>query len=264
MRQDTHDATRLNTSALEQHARGGSMTMERPGSRIAFAPPHRREAFVGSAAFGASGPYERIEGEVSGALDPAHPANRGIALLDQAPRDSDGMVAYRASYVLLRPADPVLGNGRLLYEVNNRGRIMMLANLCAGSPGNDPKTPDDVGNALPFRLGFSLLWTGWDAAAPKATGLWLEAPAIDGMTRPIREEFVSGTRLGVHETIRLSHEAVRVAAVTLRRAQTAERSLVPFVQTVARTVTLIDGKPIVGSIYEIRYEATNPRVQGIG
>jgi hypothetical protein len=155
MQHDTHSASRHDANAPEPHARGVSMTMERPGSRITFAPPHRREAFVGSAAFGASGPYERIEGEVSGALDPAHPANRGIALLDQAPRDADGMVAYRASYVLLRPADPVLGNGRLLYEVNNRGRIMMLANLCAGSPGNDPKTPDDVGNALPFRLGFS-------------------------------------------------------------------------------------------------------------
>src|ERR1700722_2540156 len=117
MQQDTRDATPLDASTPEQHARGGPVTMQRPGSSIAFAPPHRREAFVGSAAFGATGPYERIEGEVSGALDPAHPANRGIALLDQAPRDSDGMVAYRASYVLLRPADPVLGNGRLLYEV---------------------------------------------------------------------------------------------------------------------------------------------------
>jgi hypothetical protein len=266
MRQDTHDATRLNTSALEQHARGGSVTMQRPGSRIAFAPPHRRETFVGSAVFGATGPYERIEGEVSGALDPAHPANRGIALLDQAPRDSDGMVAYRASYVLLRPADPVLGNGRLLYEVNNRGRIMMLANLCAGSPGNDPKMPDDVGNALPFRLGFSLLWTGWDAAAPKATGLWLEAPAIDGMTRPIREEFVSGTRLGLHESFRLSHDATRVIAVSVRRTRTAEPVPVPYALTDARTVRLLPegSKPVIGSIYEIRYEATRPRVQGIG
>ena len=62
---------------------------------------------------------------------------------------------------------------------------------------NDPKTAADLGNALPFRLGFSLLWTGWDPAAPKATGLWLEAPSIEGLTRPIREEFVSGTRLGI-------------------------------------------------------------------
>ena len=162
--------------------------------------------------------------------------------------------------------DPVLGNGRLLYEVNNRGRIMMLANLCAGAPGNDPKTAADLGNALPFRLGYSLLWTGWDPAAPKATGLWLDVPAIEGLTRTIREEFVSGTRLGVHEAFRLSHEAVRVTGATVRRTQTAERIPVPYVLADARTLKLLPegSKPVTGSIYEIRYQATRPRVQGIG
>jgi len=239
--------------------------LDRRRGRVTFTP-HRREPFVGGAVFGASGAYERIEGVASGTLDPEHPANRNISLLSRAPRDADGMVEYRSSYILLRPADPVLGNGRLLYEVNNRGRIMMLANLCAGTPGNDPKTRADLGNALPFRLGCSLLWTGWDPAAPKSTGLWLEVPSIEGLTQPIREEFISGTRLGVHETFRLSHEAVRVFSVTVRRTQTAERTPVPFVLADPRTVRLApEGTiPVIGSIYEIRYEATNPRVQGIG
>ncbi len=238
----------------------------RPPRPLQFSEPHRRELFAGGALFGASGTYERIEGVASGTLDPSHPANRGIALLDQAPRNADGLVEYKSSWILLRPADPVLGNGRLLYEVNNRGRIMMLANLCAGAVGNDPKTAADLGNALPFRLGYSLLWTGWDPAAPKSTGLWLEAPAIEGMTRPIREEFVSGTRLGIHESFRLSHEAVRVIAVTVRRTQTAERSAVSFELTDPRTVKLSPQgtKPVIGSIYEVHYEATKPRVQGIG
>jgi hypothetical protein len=241
--------------------------LDRPGAGLlTFAQPHRREPFVGGATFGASGAYERIEGAASGALDPAHPANRGIALLDQAPRNAVGLVEYKASYILLRPADPVLGNGRLLYEVNNRGRIMILANLCAGVAGNEPKTVADLGNALPLRLGYSALWTGWDPAAPKTTGLWLDVPAIDGLTIPIREEFVSGTRLGPHESFRLSHEAVRVASVTVRRSQSAERVTVPHVLADSRTVKLTpDGaKPVTGSIYEVRYEAAKPRVQGIG
>ncbi len=176
------------------------------------------------------------------------------------------MVEYQSSYIMLRPVSPVLGNGRLLYEVNNRGRIMMLANLCAGATGNNPQTAADLGNALPFRLGYSLLWTGWDPAAPKSTGLWLDVPAIEGLTRPIRDEFVSGTRLGIHESFRLSHEAVRVTAVTVRRSQTAERVPVPFVLADVRTVQLMPkgSKPVIGSIYEVRYEATRPRVQGIG
>ena len=226
----------------------------------------RRETLAEGALFGASGAYERVEGVASGTLDPAHPANRGIALLDQAPRNAQGCVAYQSGFVLFRPQDPTLGNGRLLYEVNNRGRIMMLANLCAGAAGNTPAAAADLGNALPLRLGFSLLWTGWDPAAPRATGLWLDAPAIEGLTRPVRDEFVSGTRLGAHDTFRLSHEATRVTHVTVRRDQTAERVPVPFALTDSRTVTLLpEGtKPVTGSIYEIRHEAASPRVQGIG
>ncbi|MGE0225688.1 MAG: alpha/beta hydrolase domain-containing protein, partial [Acetobacteraceae bacterium] len=141
------------------------------------------------------------------------------------------------------------------------------ANLCAGSTGNHWRSADELGNALPLRLGFSLLWTGWDAGAPKDTGLWLDVPAIDGLTRRIREEFVSGTRLGVHQAFRLSHEAAtQDATVTVRRAQTAERWPVPFAFADARTIRLLpEGTAAeTGSIYEIHYDATKPRVQGVG
>ena len=226
-----------------------------------------RTKLAGGAGFGFSGAYERIEGTAFGALDPAHPGNRGIALLDQAPRNAAGLVEYSSDFVLLTPADPALANGRLLYEVNNRGRIMMIANLCAGIAGNQWTKPEDLGNALPLRLGFSLLWSGWDAGAPKTTGLSLRGPAIEGLTRRIRDEFVSGTRLGVHDVFRLSHEAAREdATVTVRRTQTAPRQPVAFALTDRRTVRLLPEGTAAepGSIYEICYEATNPRVQGIG
>ncbi|HEY1413723.1 MAG TPA: alpha/beta hydrolase domain-containing protein, partial [Rhodopila sp.] len=222
-----------------------------------------RSPFVGGASFGDVGTYERIDGVAVGALDPAHPRNRGIALLDRAPRDAGGKVAYRSDFVLLRPADAARGNGRLLYEVNNRGRIMLFANLCAGAMGNQPKTPADLGNALPLRRGFSLLWTGWDPGAPKATGLSLDVPVIEGVSQPIREEFVSGTRLGVHETFKLAYEAIGPAVVTVRRTQTAARAAVACEMVDSRTVRPL--APIeTGSIYEVRYPATKPRVLGIG
>jgi Alpha/beta hydrolase domain len=222
-----------------------------------------RSPFVGGAAFGAVGAYERIDGVASGRLDPKHPRNRGIALLDQAPADADGLVAYRSDFVLLRPADAAKGNGRLLYEVNNRGRIMLFANLCAGAAGNQPTSETDLGNALPLRRGFSLLWTGWDPGAPKPTGLSLDVPVIDGITMPIREEFVSGTRLGVHEAFKLAYEAVGPAAVTVRHSQRAARIAVPAEMADNRTVRPL--APIeTGSIYEVRYQATKPRALGIG
>jgi hypothetical protein len=222
-----------------------------------------RSPLVGGAAFGGVGPYERIEGVASGVLDPAHPGNQAIALLDQAPVNRAGQVEYRSDFVLLRPADAGRGNGRLLYEVNNRGRILLFANLCAGAAGNQPETAEDLGNALPLRLGFSVLWTGWDPGAPKATGLSLDVAAIEGMTQNIREEFISGTRLGVHQAFKLAYEAVGPASVTVRRTQTAARVPVASEMVDNRTVRPVAAVEL-GSIYEVRYQATKPRVLGIG
>ncbi|HUB11478.1 MAG TPA: alpha/beta hydrolase domain-containing protein [Acetobacteraceae bacterium] len=230
-----------------------------------------QESLVGGAAFGASGAYARLNGTASGELNPSHPANRGIALLDKAPRNARGLVEYRSDFVILHPTEPERGNGRILYEVNNRGRIMMLANLCAGSAGNTWQSAAELGNALPLRLGFTLVWSGWDAGAPKPTGLSLDAPiATDNgkpMVRRIREEFVSGTRLGALQAFRLSHEAAgRNATLTVRRTQTGARREIPFEFADARTVRLSpEGTlPEPGSIYELYYDATNPRVQGVG
>jgi hypothetical protein len=232
---------------------------------------HTRESLVGGAAFGATGAYTRLNGTAFGELDPAHPGNRGIALLDQAPRNARGKVDYRSDFVVLHPTDPARGNGRVLYEVNNRGRIMLFANMCAGAAGNTPQTAAELGNAFPLRLGFSLVWSGWDPGAPKATGLSLEAPLASDAGKPIvrriREEFVSGTRLGALPVFRLSHEAANWdATLTMRAAQTARRETVPFEFLDARTVRLLpEGTlPEPGSIYELHYDAKNPRVQGIG
>ena len=132
-----------------------------------------------------------------------------------------------------------------------------------GRPATSLKPPRISGNALPLWLGFSLLWTGWDPSAPKSTGLSLDVPVIEGLTKPIREEFVSGTRLGVHEAFKLAYEAVGAARVTIRRTQTAPRISLPSEMVDSRTV-----RPLAaietGSIYEVRYQATKPRVLGIG
>jgi hypothetical protein len=229
------------------------------------------EFLVGGAEFGASGAYVRISGVAAGELDPVDAANRGIALIDLAPRNARGNVEYSSEFVMLRPADPVRGNGRILYEVNNRGRVMLFANLCGGVAGNTWADAAALGNALPLRLGFTLVWSGWDVGAPKATGLSLLAPVATDKGRPItqriREEYVSGTRLGPLEALRLTHEAAnRDAMLTVRRTQTSDRTPVAFEFVDARSVRLlpVGTRPEAGAIYELHYEAINPCVQGIG
>jgi hypothetical protein len=243
----------------------------------------KSERFLGGAAFGATGAYVRIDGTAIGEVDPARPGNAGIALLDKAPRNARGRVEYRSDVTILRPLDPTRGNGRMLYEVNNRGRMMLFPNLCAGAAGNEPKTVADLGNALPLKLGFLLVWSGWDPGAPRANGgLGLDAPVATDNGAPIvqriREEFVSGTRLGVMETFRLSYEAADTRAhLTVRATQTAPRREVAFAFVDTNTILLLpppaprergahtDGsKPEIGAIYELTYNATQPRVLGLG
>jgi hypothetical protein len=231
-----------------------------------------RAPFAGGVAFGSVGAYERLDGVAIGELDPAHAANRGIVNIDKASRNPRGLVEYRSDICILRPTNADKGNGRILYEVNNRGRMMLFANLCAGKPGNQPANTADIGDPLPLRLGFTLVWSGWDPGAPRANGgLGLDAPvATDNgapIVRRIREEFISGTRGGELSQFRLSYEAARRedALLTVGRTQTAPRQQVAFEFVDSRTIRLANGAlPEPGSIYELRYQATNPRVLGIG
>ncbi|MDE2581764.1 MAG: hypothetical protein KGL52_09030 [Rhodospirillales bacterium] len=232
-----------------------------------------RRPFLDGAAFGETGAYEWVDGLATGEIDPTRPGNAVIDGIDLASRNRRGMVEYRTDFVVLRPADPARGSGRLLYEVNNRGRKMIFASLCAGSAGNLPKQPGDVGSALPLRRGLTLAWSGWDASAPRANGgLAMDVPvALENgasVTRQIRAEFISGTRLGVMETFRLPYQAAGTdgARLTVRRTQTAPRQEAAFAFVDARTIRLLpEGTlPEPGSIYEIHYLATGPLVLGLG
>lgn len=238
----------------------------------------RIEPLDPSIRFGDTGRWAWVFATAHGEVDPAHPANRRIALLDKAPRNARGLVEYSTDVHLLRPCDPDLGNRRLLFEVSNRGRKMLFANLGdALATGNLPRSAAEFGNGFPMRLGFTLAWAGWDPHAPRARdGLALHAPIATEAGEPIvqrvRESFVSGTRGGVLELFRLSHPAASLdpamARLTVReRAGDAPRLLAPtdwsFVD--ARTVRLAGGAtPHPGWFYTLHYDATDPPVQGLG
>src|SRR5258708_40304701 len=145
------------------------------------------EPLVGGMSFGPSGSYLRLIGTARGEVDPESPANRGIANIDKAPRNSSGKVDYQTEIVILRPADPQKGNGRLLYEATNRGRKLLFVNLGdAVAGGNELVSTVDLGNEFPLRRGFTILWSGWDADAPKANGgLALTAPVASLGGQPL-------------------------------------------------------------------------------
>ena len=239
----------------------------------------RVEEVAEGRSFGAAGAYLRLIGRARGVLRPDAATNHAIAELDKAVRNAAGLVEYEADLFILRPADAAKGNGRLLYEVNNRGRKLLFANLCAGAAGNDLKAAADFGDALPLRLGFTVVWSGWDATVKRANAaLGLAAPAAQEAGSPIirriRDEFVPGTRPDSPvDVFRLSYAAATLdrsqARLCLRRRQADPRRVLPseaweFLDE-RRVRLLPEGTvPEPGTLYELHYSARDPMVLGIG
>ena len=246
------------------------------------------EPFAPGTVFGQTGAYERVKGTFSGELDPRDPRNRVIVNIENAPRNAAGNIEYEADFFMLRPADPNRGNGKIIYDVTNRGRKNFHSRFMdAKRSSNDPRNAEDVGNGLFLRMGYTFLWSGWDPDAPtRGNGLAMK-PVIatrngSPITRAIRDEFVSGTRVrdegdggsrSEGAVFRLSYEAASLdqaqASLNVRRTDSGRRREIPvsgwnFVNN--RAIRLLPAGTAAepGSIYEFHYEATNPRVLGIG
>lgn len=71
--------------------------------------------------------FELLEGHFTGTLDPGDAHNRIINDLKLAPRDSNGNVAYTATFKLLKPVDMSTASGMLVYDVPNRGHGAVTA-----------------------------------------------------------------------------------------------------------------------------------------
>ena len=241
------------------------------------------EPFADGHAFGDTGAYERVKGTFKGELDPADPRNQVIVNLDKAPKNAAGRVEYEVDFFLLRPADAARGNRKIIYDVTNRGRKNLHwrltdARLASPAGANDPRTAQDAGNGLFFRMGYTLVWNGWDPDAPRSNAGLAMKPVIatNGgapIVRVIREELMSGGRGPLRKTFRLTHEAATLdqaqAKLTVRRNETDPRQEISagsWAYVNSREIRLLpDGTmPEPGSLYELHYPATNPRVLGIG
>ncbi|HTD91704.1 MAG TPA: hypothetical protein VK663_13640, partial [Burkholderiales bacterium] len=241
------------------------------------------EPFAEGSTFGSAGAYERVRGTFKGELDPADARNKAIVNIDKAPRNAAGRVEYEADFFMLRPVDAARGNGKLIYDVTNRGRKyihwrLMDARTKSVAQSNDPRTLDDAGNGLFFRMGYTMAWSGWDPDAPRSNNGLSMKPVIatdDGkpIVRVIRDELVNGTRSPLRETFRLTHNTSTrdqtQAKLTVRRREADARQEIPaagWAYVNDREIRLLpEGtKPEPGSIYELHYPAKDPRVLGIG
>jgi hypothetical protein len=111
--------------------------------------------------FGRSGAYEKIVGRLYLEVDPTAAPNQAITDVKAAPRNARGRVAFWSDFFLLKPVDLQRGNGRLLFDVNNRGNKLALWTFNEAR-GNDPSTLADTGNGFLMSQGYALLSCGWN------------------------------------------------------------------------------------------------------
>ncbi len=237
-----------------------------------------RGPLAGGITFGAVGGYERLRGRLHYAIDPQNPANARIVDLGLAPRDARGLVTFAGDFFLLRPQDLGRGNRRLLYEVDNRGNLGMLAFFNQAPWSNDPSGAGDLGDGFLLRQGYSLLWSAWNwdvLAGDQRLQIELPIPTEHStpITGPVAAEFVLmrpaasaafmwGDSRG-YPPVDLAEPGARL---TVRDQPAGART------PIARDQWAFDGPTrlvaaagfLPGRIYELVYTAREPRVVGLG
>jgi hypothetical protein len=232
----------------------------------------RREPVLGGARFGAGGAYEKVEGVLHFAVDPAHPVHAPIADLARAPRNAGGLVESAADFYLLRPVDG--GRGRLLLDVPNRGRKIALGMFNSTPRSNDPTTAEDFGNGFLMRHGYTVAWIGWQPDVPRRDGMMaLTVPRVPGVSARVRCEFRPTARtdvLPLADRYHIPHPVARPddpdAELRVREHADAPPVAVPRAAwrfPDAGSVAL-DGGFVPGRIYECYYRAENPPLVGLG
>jgi hypothetical protein len=241
-----------------------------------------RGVVAGGHSFGAAGTYERLEGRIEFALDPADKHNRGIADLEFAPKGPDGRVHFSSDLYVLRPTDPAKGNGVLLFEVANRGNYGRLAGF-NGTGGADPARADYFGDALLFRNGYTMVAVGWEFDVPPER-LGLEAPravipaGID--VEPLSVDIIVNARVGrtvlVDDFIRppapylpadlaSSDDALTVRDLFWNEPMAIPRARWRWVLDGSTPPRIeLDGGFDPGRWYRVTYRPTKPVVAGVG
>ena len=238
----------------------------------------RHPAF-GGASFGSAGPYEMLTGTAYGELDPKAPTNEGIDDIQYAPTNAKGHVEYSMDIAILKPVDINRGNGRLVYDVLNRGHEKALSDLNLSRFGRTgPQTVNDPATAFLMKRGYTVAWSGWQAegsAETVAPGLLKarfpiairDGKPITGISREELTSIPAGpsfTKLLTYPAANLDTSA---ATLTVREREQDRRKLLPssswrYLDAKHVSITTAPGFGRE-ALYELVYPATDSIVEGI-
>jgi hypothetical protein len=230
--------------------------------------------WLGGRTLGKAGAYERVQGIVHFAVDPASPANSRIADIALAPRNAEGRVEFSSDFVIVRPRDPARSRGSVFLEIPNRGVTQANGMLFSTARG----VPFDLMNldataltdAFLFEQGFTVAWLGWQFDLPEGA-IRLDAPAA-GVNSVVRESFVTGSagnhyaRLNRSGSYCAADHSQSSAQLTVRnRFDDAPRVLPRTSWDFADPCAIVYREGFEpGQLYELIYEGANPPLAGLG
>ena len=243
--------------------------------------------YLGGADWGHAGPYELLTGTAYMEVDPRERQNRIIVDLDNAPRNSKGMVEFSTPFLVLKPVNTARGNNKIFYAVNNRGNNLEGL-LTATTTAQVAAT--DAGAAM--ERGYIIVDAGWEGdIVPAANQLVANLPVarrangapITGVMRYEYYDRTAGTfTTNLEGTVGFrSYPAVDTntahATLTVRDEENGRRVPIPSNQWAFGTCPT--GKPSLvpdavdlcyfpgfdpAKIYELIYQARDPIVLGLG
>ena len=215
-----------------------------------------------------SGPYERILARAYYSVDPTVAANRAIADIALAPRDSAARVEFSGDVLVWRPKAPKKSRGAVFLEVVNRGGPQSVY-LISGARGGDAAPEHwDLGDRFLLEQGFTMVFLGWQFDVPAAEGLTFQAPTVP-VKGVVRQSYlVDGA--GYRNSFGLSYCAAdpeeKDARLTFRARIDEPGRVIPreqwrFTPTGCTVVFRGGAEP---GLYEAVYQAKDPAVAGLG
>jgi hypothetical protein len=261
--------------------------MSRNQIRIEFTG---KSPFAGGVSFGATGPYERLLGTVSFAIDPNEKELPFICDLEFAPRNPEGLVEFKAVLDIVKPVDLSRGNRKLLFDFSNRGGRGAFTRLNDGG-GADLSKESYAGNGFLNRLGYTVMCAGWQGdLVYTGSNVVAFLPEARRKGQPlrgkVRQEFISDKRgvlsMPVSGAANIQCYPVlnrATATLTMREKEADPRVAVPDSEWELARAEMKDGRVELtpsntdlyvkdgfktGWIYESIYDTEGSHVMGLG
>src|SRR5688572_11353056 len=196
------------------------------------------------------------------------PANRGIADIDHAPRNTSGKVEFSSDLLFFRPKDGRGARGTVFLEVVNRGRDQSLAILSGAQQRSLFPEYWNLGDGFLLEQGFAVAFLGWQFDVRPLQGLTFTAPIapVEGLVRDAHIELAHPGAVDIPLTQCVAESSRTTAALTFRARMDETPQPIPrddwqlAVDGCGMRVTSSRGT----GIYEAVYRAKGSPVAGLG